>query len=338
MYGDDDLDAAVEAGIMPVQTARAFRDFVARRRSTTTVDEEHFRLLTGFNDIFVAVAIVLVLTAGGWLGSLVSPALAPLVVGGSSWALAEYFTRQRRMALPSILLLLSFVGAVFFFALALLVGGTKQLLAGGGLGTIGAGLVAALAAYGHWRRFRVPITVAAGTLAALGSLMVVASERFGELFGLGAWPVMLVCGLVVFAFAMVWDASDRHRSTRRSDVAFWLHLAAAPLIVHPVFSALGLLQGNASAGHAAIAVALYLGLALVALAVDRRALLISALVYVLYAIATLLKGAVAVDYSFGLTALVLGSGLLLLSASWHRARAAVVRLLPDAVQARLPVV
>lgn len=336
MYGDDDLDAAVEAGIMPAQTARAFRDFVARRQSTTPVDEEHFRLLTGFNDIFVAVAIILVLIAAGWLGGLVAPVLAQAVVTAVSWGLAEYFTRRRRMALPSILLLLGFVGGLFFLAATVLVGGPEKLLTGG-IATIGAGLVAAAGAYGHWRRFHVPITVAAGAVAMLGSLIAVAAQHFDGLFGRGVWPVMLACGLVVFALAMAWDASDRHRSTRRSDVAFWLHLAAAPLMVHPVFSMLGLLEGDASAGRAAVAVALYFFLALVALAVDRRALLISALVYVLYAIAALVERAGAVDHGFGLTALVLGSALLLLSASWHRARAAVVRPLPEAVRARLPV-
>jgi hypothetical protein len=30
---------------------------------------------------------------------------------------------------------------------------------------------------------------------------------------------------------MWWDSSDRARLTRRSDVAFWLHLLAAPMIV-----------------------------------------------------------------------------------------------------------
>lgn len=337
MYSEDDLNAAVEAGVVPAQTAKAFRDFVARRQSSSTVDEEHFRLLTGFNDIFVTVAMILVLAAAGWLGGLVSLAVAALVVAAVAWALAEYFTRRRRMALPSILLLVSFVCAVFFCAAAVVIGDPKTLFSDVGFGILGAGAVAAVGAYAHWRRFRVPITVAAGTLAVLGSLIAVASQRFDALFGLGAWPVMLVCGLLTFALAMGWDASDRHRSTRRADVAFWLHLAAAPLIVHPVFSALGLLEGHASAGNAVVAVALYLALALVALAVDRRALLISALVYVLYAIATLLEGAVAVDYSFGLTALVLGSALLLLSASWHRARAVVLRLLPGALQARLPV-
>ena len=36
-----------------------------------------------------------------------------LAVAVTSWGLAEYFTRQRRMALPSIVLLLAFVGGVF---------------------------------------------------------------------------------------------------------------------------------------------------------------------------------------------------------------------------------
>ena len=38
---------------------------------------------------------------------------AGLFVAGTAWGLAEFFTRQRRMALPSIMLLLAFVGGVF---------------------------------------------------------------------------------------------------------------------------------------------------------------------------------------------------------------------------------
>jgi hypothetical protein len=44
------------------------------------------------------------------------------------------------------------------------------------------------------------------------------------------------CGLRVFAAAMSFDLSDRDRMTRRSDCAFWLHLLAAPLIVHSLIS------------------------------------------------------------------------------------------------------
>ena len=44
---------------------------------------------------------------------------------------------------------------------------------------------------------------------------------------------VLIAGLGVFTLAMWWDRSDRVRQTRRSDVAFWLHLLAAPMIAAP---------------------------------------------------------------------------------------------------------
>jgi len=143
----------------------------------------------------------------------------------------------------------------------------------------------------------------------------------------------------VFALAMGWDMSDRSRTTRRSDVAFWLHLSAAPLIVHPIFSMLGLLgQGGADLGRAGIAVVIYLLLALVALAVDRRALLVSALFYVLYAMSALFRAAGSLSASFALTALVIGSALLLLSALWPRARAGVLAVLPSGLRTLLPAI
>ena len=62
----------------------------------------------------------------------------------------------------------------------------------------------------------------------------------------------------------------------------------------------------------------------IALAVDRRALLVSSLAYVLFALDGLFRQAGAVSLSIALTALVIGSALLLLSAFWHSARRLVV--------------
>jgi hypothetical protein len=147
-----------------------------------------------------------------------------------------------------------------------------------------------------------------------------------------------VLGVGMFLFAMWWDSSDRERLTRRSDVAFWLHLLAAPMIVHPVFTLLGLTDGNATLGEGAVVVLLYVALGLTALAIDRRALLVSSLAYVLWAMSDLLKRFGAVELNVAITALVIGSALLLLSAFWHQARAAIVRPLPDGLRARLPVI
>jgi hypothetical protein len=213
MYTEEDLASAVKAGALTEETAAAFRAHVAQLKNESAVDEEHFRLVTGFNDIFVVIACALLLVSVGWIGAAVAP----------------------------------------------------------------------------W----------------LGAL------------------------------AMRWDMADRLRQTRKSDVAFWLHLLAAPLIVRPVFAALGVLDGEADLWQAIAVVALYVTIALVSLAIDRRALMVSALIYVLYTFSALLSQYGGVSLSFAITGLTIGSALLLLSAFWHASRAFVLRRLPPAAQERL---
>jgi len=336
MYSDDDLDSAVAAGVLDAETARRFRAFASQSRAASGADEEQFRLLTGFNDIFVAIAAALLLGALGWLVGETSFSLGGAAVAAASWALAEYFTRRRRMALPSLLLLLTFVGGVF---------ATAFFLFGADGTTISAALVA-IAAFLHWRRFKVPITVAAGVAAAIAAALALLFFNVPQAINL-LEPVLLVSGLAVFALALGWDMSDRSRTTRRSDVAFWLHLSAAPLIVHPIFQMLGLTRGSffapqdsspSQAGFAAgLVLAIYLALALVALAIDRRALLVSGLSYVLYATSGLLRAVGSLSESLALTALAIGAALLLLSAYWRPARKIIVGWLPATVRMRLPV-
>lgn len=338
MYTDDDLEAASAAGVLAPEAVAAFRAFIAARRNLPAADEEHFRLLTGFNDIFVAIAAGLILVAIGWLTDDLGTAISAAAVAAASWGLAEYFTRRRRMALPSILLLLTFVGGVFVALAAQMVPNSVYDLDQSGLRVAACAGLSALAAYGHWWRFRVPITVAAGCGALAATLLALFAGTFPSRIDHWMMPLVLVSGLAIFAFAMRWDASDRERTTRRSDVAFWLHLGAAPLIVHPAFSLLGVLDHQSDAAQAIAALSIYLVLALIALAIDRRALLISALAYVLYAISALLEASGSISESFALTALVIGSALLLLSALWHQARVRVVKLLPGTIRAWLPAV
>lgn len=329
MYSDDDLDAAVGEGILSSDAAMAFRAFVARRQSAHEADEESVRLVTSFNDIFVTIAAVLLLSALGWLAGKISPVLGGASVAVAAWAFAEYFTRKRRMALPSLALLLAFVYGVFSAGLGVV--GVDDF-ARGGYGVAASAAIAALAAWGHWQRFMVPITIAAGAGAGAGALLALGLALVPALRDFFL-PLVFVAGLALFALALWWDAGDLARKTRRSDVAFWLHLAAAPMIVHPVFSALG---GGSGIGGAAGAVAVYLVLAVVALAVDRRALLVSALAYVLYAATTLFEAAGSSAEAFALTALVVGSLLLSLSAFWHHVRRLVLKMLPAALRQRLP--
>ena len=86
-----------------------------------------------------------------------------------------------------------------------------------------------------------------------------------------------------------------------------------------------------------VGAARYRGLGQQAWAIDRRALLVSALAYVLAALTFLFDRFGAVELNFALTALVIGSALLTLSAFWTPIRARVVEWLPGNWQARLPV-
>jgi len=356
MYSQQDLDDAVAAGVISAEAADALRAHIERQRSTVIPDEEQFRLLTGFNDIFVSIAAAILLFAVGWIGQWAgqntglivdvngpSP-LAPLAVAATAWPLATFFTAKRRMALPSILLLLAFVFGVFgAAALGITLGiGADRMnndnLLGGIVVAVSASISAG-AAWLHWRRFHVPITIAAGAgsvaAIAVGVLIAILGPNVEQAKNV-ILAFVLLLGVGMFLFAMWWDASDRTRTTRRSDVAFWLHLLAAPMIVHPIFTLLGLTSGHINVAEGLAVVALYVVLGITALAVDRRALLVSALAYVLFALSSLFKQFGAVELNIALTALVIGSALLLLSAFWHQARAAIVKPLPESLRERLP--
>lgn len=387
MYSEQDLQTAIAAGAITEEAAQALRDHVAATRATPFVDEENFRLISGFNDIFVAIAAIILLVAVWWIGSALqsdvkdytsalpgvfgegtkfgdyqdrAKGMGGLLCALAAWLLAEYFTRKRRMAFPSIILLGAFVIGIasalngFYLdwdytkygyaqswqntALAPLAEARSQRLM---LVYSAIGLFTAVAAYAHWRRFHVPIAVAA-LAAAVGAVIL-----FGLFYlfdvqtynSTAALTPILILGVAIFAFAMWWDMSDKKRETGRSDVAFWLHLLAAPLIAHPLFALIGVTQGDSIGIGAIIGVlAVYLGFCLVALAVDRRALLVSALAYVLIALTALFRQYGVVELNVAVTALIIGSALLLLSAFWTTLRRMIVSNLPRELQGKLPAI
>lgn len=376
MYSQEEINSAVASGAMSEEAANGLRSHVAELRSMPVANEEQFRLITSFNDIFVTIGVIIMLVAVAAIGGAIVGGSEPdniwqvtfmglipsTLVAGTAWFLAEVFTRKRRMALPSIILLLAFVGAAFAVVLSILVlpfgliFGPGSFAAAEAAGwepdqTTGAIVVALMLTltgaattwltWQHWKRFMVPMTVAAGTAAIVGTFIAIVQITNliitdGGTFSL-IMPLLFVAGVAVFAFAMWWDMSDRSRTTRRSDVAFWLHMLAAPIIAHTVFSSIGLTGDGVTGFGGAIAIlAVYIVFGIVALIIDRRALLVSALAYVLFALAFLFRNFGSVELNFALTAFVIGSALLSLSAFWTPIRSALVRKLPDNLQERLP--
>ncbi len=257
----------------------------------------------------------------------------------AAWLLAEVFTRRMRMALPSIVLLLVFVISAFSLVAHLMENSTDWGTAWFGnlssTAVLAATVVAAGAAALHWLRFHVPITFAAGIAALIGVLVSALDTAIPDILERTSGLIFLPLGLIVFAVAMYFDSKDRARRTQLSDRAFWLHLLAAPMIVHPLVWNMAQVS-DMTAGGAALVIGLFVILAVVALVVDRRALLVSSLIYLGYALSTIIGRQAFGTETAGISVLAVGSVVLLLSVAWKPLRRAIVPSLPYGVRDLVP--
>lgn len=340
MISAETLASAVERGIISAEQARALEG-LAGESAPAEPDEEKLRFIGGFSDIFITIGIALFLGSLGYiLSARASPAATCAAIAIASWLIAEYFTRVKRASLPSIVLLVLFATNVFLAVMFGLGGGSQRgpyeldLTRGGAV--LPAAVVTVLATALHYWRFRVPITVAVGTAAAcgvvLGLLLTFAPAFTQESL---RW-LILGLGLVVFALAMRFDMSDLTRRTRRTDIAFWLHLLAAPMIVHPLVTGVAGARFGFDPSSAWAILSVFLALGVIAVLIDRRALLVSGLSYAGFALGSLLQTAALSADRIPLTLLALGLFVLLLSAAWRPLRGALLQLLPGGLVRRLP--
>lgn len=325
-----ELQAAADAGVIAPEQVEALERFLSQR---ATVGEEDLRFIRNFHDVFlsiglgllaigISVAISVVVDESGRL-----TAYSYFAGAGVMWLLAEYFARRKRLFLPAITISIAFVGFVFWGTAGLLFSNDIDLDRMTDLPVWAAGAFTAAAAL-FWLRFRLPFSlllVAFGTtftaIAALGRLDAQWIEETFPLMVLGG-------GGLSFLAAVAFDARDPERATRASDNAFWLHMAAAPMILFGLIGALFGFDGMDPAK--ATAILLTVGaLGLVALAINRRALLVSALIYTGVSIGAILKQFTPDDgVTAAATLLLLGAGVVLLGAGWHGARRLLLKFLP----------
>ena len=346
MIAEQDLQAAVAEGIIDqaqavriAHLARLRRDaqgstpprlgdsVTAEAGRAIDADDERFRLIGGFNDVFVAIGVGLL--AGGLLGLSRVVGFGDAFSGVAlvaAWGLSEVFARRMRLALPSILL-----AAMFCASAALLV---AQLTSGRSLPALlyGGWVLAAAAFSGaallhHWR-FHVPVDLALAAGGGIGVLLALISAIAPALAQDYLNLILALCGLSVFALALRLDMRDPRRLTRRSDAAFWLHLLAAGLIVHPIFRGMVSAAGSVTTTTSLIVLGVFVVLGVIALVIDRRALLVSALSYAGIAVAYLISQSVSGDLSLPLALLGLAALVLALSAGWRSLRRLLLPALP----------
>jgi hypothetical protein len=312
-------------------------------------DDERLRFISGFSDIFVAIGLAMVLGAIGFFGSRSGGPLGMwITIGTAAWLVAEFFTRLRRLALPSIVLLVVFVVAVFLGANIFLGANARESLhpqTGAGMfGLAGydpttvaaAAFMTVLATALHYWRFQVPIPIGAGCYALTGTVAGRTHGLAPELPPAAYNAAIFAGGVAVFGLAMRFDTADPARLTQRTDIASWLHLLASALIVHSLIKGMGTDASKLSPTTAVVIMAVFLALSFVAVLIDRRAMLVSGLAYAGVAFWALIRQAGLSDMTTPLTLLVLGAFVLLLSADWRPLRTGILAMIPSALTRRLP--
>lgn len=342
--GQADLRAAVASGLLSeVQAAglAALAHDRAGKRAAMPAEDEPFEFFKGFSEIFVSVGLVILLTGIAlllsWFGGIAIMIVLPAICAGICWWWATYFTLERRMNLPSMVLAAAFGGGVYLSAFTMLV---RDSLPGRGMFVLAA--LIAMAAMGLWyRRFRLPFAMfilGLFGLAAIYALTATAQALAGmgggisgAFFDLRNSPqfslATLIFGVIAFLGGMWFDTRDPYRLGRHAATAFWLHLLAAPALVNTV--AMTLFNIGGSAGMLATAAALVL-IAMLALVIDRRSFLTAGIAYIALLISWVVRG--NGDGGLGhwaLILLILGAVVTALGTWWVPLRRSLMRALPE---------
>lgn len=359
----EDIRAAVESGVISETQAAKLEILAESRhgyRAHMTDEDEPFELFRGFAEIFVTVGLVILFT--GMLVMLVplyafgSITLLPIAAAGLAWLGAEYFTRRRRMALPSSFLSIAFGVAVVIlaavtqnFETAILSAAVfepqRELLPVRALTVFAISLGAMLVWY--WR-FRIPFSMLVMGVIGLGmvfsaasffdlSLLNNLSNPVAMLFDLGgssnAALATIAFGTLNFVVAMAFDMRDPHRISRLSRSAFWLHVLAAPAIVNTMAFTAWSMEGQTGLILTALTLIIF---TLLAIIIDRRSFLTAGLIYFAFLLNSVVDGGSS-TWTTVYTLLILGGTVTFIGTFWTQIRAIVMRQLPNfPLKNRLP--
>ena len=250
MHSDQDTEDTAQAAPPSAEAADPPELDTNESYRSIMVNQENDRLVKSVADFFVATGVSVALAGASLVTYGVSESLlaAGMVAAAVSWVLTVTLALQKRMAFTSTILLFALLAGVGIGTFGVLTSPGSEVMSlvpkrlePDGLVAerlaFASAIVVALAAWLHWRLYRVPAAVAASIgvfallvkwklyFALVGTPMLWAFDEIllgVALFGLS--------GSAVFAYAINWDLSDTDLHTHRNDVAFWLHLLAALLL------------------------------------------------------------------------------------------------------------
>lgn len=344
----DDIRAAVGAGVIDEGQAARMITIAQSRQGVRTYlsgEDEPFEFFRGFSEIFVTVGLGLLFSGILAITALIGGGFIVPIVGAILCVLfANYFTKKRRMSLPSIALSAGF-GTYIAIGTILLLGSDVQPQASDG---IIVGLVGMSATLLYYNYFKLPFAMFVlgvfGIITVLSTAGMLSNDRRfifdfpAALFDLGGGSAMaygsLLFGVLAFSAGIWFDLKDPYRISRFSSSAFWLHILAAPALVNVI--ALSLFNLGGLLGSILTAVALLI-VTFFALIIDRRSFLTAGIGYIAVLIFMAITNSTNGDISIVFTLLILGGVITILGTWWVQIRSIVMVALPDfPLKKRLP--
>lgn len=316
-------------------------------RDSNSESSEMPRLIRGFHDVLITIGVVVVLSA---LTALTNVIVVLIAV----WALAEFFVKKQNLAFPAFALSVAFMGGAWFLSFILVDNVMGSDLSNeGGFAAVAVMilLVSLLISVFYWR-FRVPVTLACLILSASTVVYFFVLYIAAEILGLGAGDkamfslfgrvLAVLSAVLLFIASMKLDSTDRLRKTRRSDVAFWLNLIIAPVLLYSLLSLVflsstGFNDNDFGATQAFIVLIFIAVMMLIGVVIDRRAFVTAGLISLGGAVFVLVKN-LDLGYSsfFSTSALIVGVIVLTIGVGWEFLRKKIVPNLPDFIQENVP--
>jgi hypothetical protein len=296
------LEAASNEGIITPEQVEALLSYFAEDDDPiSSNNEEQLRFVRSFGDIFITLGIVFVTVAGAQINLSPLLKILPILL---LVATSEWLIRHRRLALPGMALLMAlvyFTGRLVGFEVS------DEAVVSLALMTV--------VSYLFYIRYKMPFSlalVAIGLISLITILLDINTKAYQHVFA--------VYGCLVFVVAMWFDSRDRFRLNRLSDTAFWLHLLAAPLIVHGVMITL-LLSDQSLLIKEVFMLGFFFTFFMLALYIDRRALLVSSLSYAIYAVIDL-AGRNEIEFEDLTLSVFVGFGIFIVffGVYWYSAR------------------
>jgi len=324
----DDLDSAVEHGVISARDAQALTDFTIKRAETPRAMNEQFHLVNNFSEVFICIGLFIIYSAFGGIitTGMLDIQFTPIGVIGF-WLLAEFFTYRTNKKLPALVsVLMACVLAVKSAMLYAGIGATDMWAFDQPLSAYIWGGIA-LALIVSFARFKIPLLLA--LIAASTTIAAVIYSKTTVSDASFLWPLG-ICGVTILALAFWFDSRDPLRRSRQNAYAFWLFIIGSPLAIHPVFASVWLNSDGSQPGTViGIVFALAVIVSLLGLILDRRSLVASSLIYFTVGIGYSYYS-ITNDASSALatTSLLVGFFVVLLGVLWYRARSIIMLALP----------